>query len=192
LELSQLKKLSDLRKEHQQITTRLEENWNQSKEEIINQAQKSFRNFFAETEFDIHSSEDDLKASYDSINIILTDSQNDPGIKSGPYYLTFELKIDMDEPQETTYKIPVDEYNQTPVLKKKFRVRQYCSDTVSGKIERIERSISEIEDMIADFAEVDLGFAKIKDTTSSKNILENKDLTLEYEKFKNVLADIFS
>ncbi|MGM0502669.1 MAG: hypothetical protein ACQERJ_09050 [Bacillota bacterium] len=192
MDLEKLTKLADLKHEQSEITSALDQAWTGKKEEVIQQARQDFESFFATTDFNVEKKDDTLIANYDSINILLNNSQHEPSIKSGPYYLTFELTIDIDEPQEVIYKIPVDKYNSYPSLKKEFRVHQYCSDNISGKIEKIEKSISEIKDMISDFKEIDLGFAIVKDNTTSKNILDKERVALEYNNLQDVLADIFT
>ncbi|MBM7555863.1 hypothetical protein [Halanaerobacter jeridensis] len=191
MDLTKLKKLSDLKAEKEEITSRFEEIWNQKKNKIIVEARNKFQDFFASTAFETKDLEEKIEARYDSIKISLTDSKSKAGIKAGPYYLTFEITIDMDEPQDIIYKIPVDKYDNNPVLKKVFRVRQYCSDDLTGKIEKIEQSITEIKEMTSKFKEVELGYSLIQDTTSSKNILEHQQLTLNYDDFTSVLSDIF-
>ena len=192
MQLVKLKQLADLKSKHEETTSKFEEIWSQKKNEIIEQSRNEFKNFFADTEFEIKELGEKVEATYDSIEIYLTNSKTKPGINAGPYYLTFEITIDMDEPQDIIYKIPVDKYNNDPILKKKFRVRQYCSDDLTGKIKKIEQSITEIENMIEDFQTVELGYSLIQDTTSSKNILETKQLSLNYDNFTAVLTDIFN
>lgn len=191
MELTKLKQLADLKQKHELSAEEFEKTWTQKKTEIIEQARAEFKDFFAETDFTVQERGEKIKANYDSINISLTDSKSKPGIKTGPYYLTFAITIDMDEPEDITYKIPVDKYNSQPVLKKQFRVRQYYSEDLTGKIEKIKKSISEVEEMTDNFTDVELGFALVKDTTSSKNILETTKTQLDYDDFTEVLIDIF-
>lgn len=191
MELTKLKKLADLKRKHEATAEKFEETWAQKKDEIIKQARTEFKNFFNDTDFEIEDLGEKVKANYDSITITLTDSKTKPDIKAGSYYLTFEIAIDMDEPEDIIYKIPVDKYESKPVLKKQFRVRQYYSDDLTEKIAKIEDSISEVESMTKKFIEVDLGFDLIKDKTSSKNILETKKVILSYDDFTEILSDIF-
>ena len=191
MNLTKLKKLADLKQKHEEAAENFEKTWAQKKKEIIEQARERFKDFFTNTDFQVEELEEKIEANYDSINITLTDSKTKPDIKAGPYYLTFEIIIDMDEPEDIIYKIPVDKCESKPVLKKRFRVRQYYSEDLAEKIEKIDQSISEVEEMTTNFTEVELGFALVKDTTSSKNILETKKVILDYDDFNEVLIDIF-
>ena len=192
MELAKLTKLSDLKKKQATITSNWEQAWGEKKKRTIEESHQEFKDFFAPTKFSISSFEDKLKATYNSITIILSNSEIDSTLKSGSYYLIFELAIDIDEPEKIIYKIPADKYNQQPSLKRKFRVRQYHSQSINEKIDKIEQSISEIKSMLLEFKEVRIGFGVIKDDTPSKNILENKQITLDYSNFKDALANIFT